>query len=364
MADEPVPITPTRCPVKSTPSWGQRPVWYVAPSNESRPGKSGRLADDRQPVAMTTNRAVQLVAARRCGRVHRSVASSNVADSTRVSNRMSRRRSNRSATWLRVAEDLGLGGVALGPVPLLLELVGELVASTPCSRRRSGRRGSGSSTRCRRRRRRPRSTRADQAEPADPWSMYMPANPAPTITTSTSRSSRHVIPPLGHTRPYPDLGLRSPSVGQYFVGVGWPEVRHRRGSATTSTGTRRSSRTPSRRCTSSTRCAPSRSGPTARRRSGHPRSSSRRSWARAEAAGEVPSAPRHSSAGRATSGPPGDPPGARRRHRAARYEAYFADRLQPRHRAFGEITPGVRAAARERLRAHPLDPPGRPRSSS
>ena len=26
-ADEPVPITPTRRPVKSTPSCGQRPVW-------------------------------------------------------------------------------------------------------------------------------------------------------------------------------------------------------------------------------------------------------------------------------------------------------------------------------------------------
>ena len=29
IADEPVPITPTRFPVKSTPSCGQRPVWYV-----------------------------------------------------------------------------------------------------------------------------------------------------------------------------------------------------------------------------------------------------------------------------------------------------------------------------------------------
>ena len=26
IADEPVPITPTRLPAKSTPSWGQRPV--------------------------------------------------------------------------------------------------------------------------------------------------------------------------------------------------------------------------------------------------------------------------------------------------------------------------------------------------
>ena len=30
MADDPVPMTATRCPVKSTPSWGQRAVWYAA----------------------------------------------------------------------------------------------------------------------------------------------------------------------------------------------------------------------------------------------------------------------------------------------------------------------------------------------
>ena len=31
MADDPVPMTPTRWPVKSTPSWGQWPVWYQVP---------------------------------------------------------------------------------------------------------------------------------------------------------------------------------------------------------------------------------------------------------------------------------------------------------------------------------------------
>ena len=57
MADEPVPIMPTRCPVKSTPSWGQRPVWYVGPSKVSAPGISGVLAELRHPVAMIRNRA-------------------------------------------------------------------------------------------------------------------------------------------------------------------------------------------------------------------------------------------------------------------------------------------------------------------
>ena len=41
IAEEPVPITATRCPVKSTPASGQRAVWNVAPVKSSRPGKSG-----------------------------------------------------------------------------------------------------------------------------------------------------------------------------------------------------------------------------------------------------------------------------------------------------------------------------------
>ena len=58
IADDPVPIMPTRFPVKSTPSWGQRPVWYVGPSKVSAPGISGVLAELRQPVAMIRNWAV------------------------------------------------------------------------------------------------------------------------------------------------------------------------------------------------------------------------------------------------------------------------------------------------------------------
>ncbi len=54
MPDEPVPITATRWPVKSTPSCGQRLVWYTGPANVSRPGTSGALGTDRQPVAITT----------------------------------------------------------------------------------------------------------------------------------------------------------------------------------------------------------------------------------------------------------------------------------------------------------------------
>ncbi len=55
--EEPVPMTPTRFPVKSTGSCGQRPVWNVGPAKLSAPGKSGMLADERQPVAMMRYRA-------------------------------------------------------------------------------------------------------------------------------------------------------------------------------------------------------------------------------------------------------------------------------------------------------------------
>ena len=96
-AEDPVPITPTRLPVKSTPSCGQRPVWCSSPANVSRPGIGGTRGTERQPVAMTGTRP-------RAGRrprsttVQRSSASSYAASTTRVPRRRSRRRSKRSAT--------------------------------------------------------------------------------------------------------------------------------------------------------------------------------------------------------------------------------------------------------------------------
>ena len=58
MPDEPVPITPTRWPVKSTASCGQCPVWYCRPWKLLRPAKSGTRALDRQPAAEITKRAL------------------------------------------------------------------------------------------------------------------------------------------------------------------------------------------------------------------------------------------------------------------------------------------------------------------
>ena len=53
IAEDPVPITATRLPVKSTGSCGHLPVKYTSPVNRSTPSMSGRFGSDRQPLAMT-----------------------------------------------------------------------------------------------------------------------------------------------------------------------------------------------------------------------------------------------------------------------------------------------------------------------
>lgn len=58
MPEEPVPITATRLPVKSTSSCGQRPVWKLSPRKEPAPGMPGTRASDRQPTAVMRKRAV------------------------------------------------------------------------------------------------------------------------------------------------------------------------------------------------------------------------------------------------------------------------------------------------------------------
>ena len=84
MAEEPVPITATRWPLKSTPSRGQRPVCQLGPSNVSAPGKAGSFMTERQPVAMMQWRAV-IVWPRSVVTAQRLEASSKWALVTRVS---------------------------------------------------------------------------------------------------------------------------------------------------------------------------------------------------------------------------------------------------------------------------------------
>ena len=99
MPDEPVPITPTRIPSKRTSSLPHRAVWWVRPRYRSRPPISGSLAADRHPVAMIRNWARAGPPGSVCT-VQLALASSQSARVTRVPNVISRRRSNRSATWL------------------------------------------------------------------------------------------------------------------------------------------------------------------------------------------------------------------------------------------------------------------------
>ena len=53
IADDPVPMTATLWPLKSTPSRGQLLVCQLLPWKVSMPGKLASFGTDRQPVAMT-----------------------------------------------------------------------------------------------------------------------------------------------------------------------------------------------------------------------------------------------------------------------------------------------------------------------
>ena len=98
--DEPVPITPTRFPEKSTPSLGQRPVWYQSPLNASKPGNSGFLGVDRFPVAIIHTGALKISFVS-VPMVQIPASLSNVALVTRVLNWTSLIKSKRFATcWI------------------------------------------------------------------------------------------------------------------------------------------------------------------------------------------------------------------------------------------------------------------------
>ncbi len=103
-------MTPTRLPARSNPALGQHAVNSDAPSKESMPGRSGSSGTERMPEAATTCEAVNRapVSVSRCQ--HASSASKAMAV-TRVSSRMSRRRSSLSATKFRYASISGWAGM-------------------------------------------------------------------------------------------------------------------------------------------------------------------------------------------------------------------------------------------------------------
>ena len=122
MPDDPVPITATRSPrevdrlVRPLPGV-EEPAAVVAHAGEvGRVGRRQAAGRHHHEPRRSRLAGVGGDAPRRRSR-RRSARST-----TRVSNVMSRRRSNRSATWPGVPQDLGLRGVPLGPLPLLLEV--------------------------------------------------------------------------------------------------------------------------------------------------------------------------------------------------------------------------------------------------
>ena len=100
MPDDPVPITATRLPVKSTGSCGQCGGVVHLAGKGIQAAEIGVIAADNAPVAIRQNRAVSLRPPS-VVTVQRSVVSSSTAETTRVLNVMSRRRSSRSATQFR-----------------------------------------------------------------------------------------------------------------------------------------------------------------------------------------------------------------------------------------------------------------------
>jgi hypothetical protein len=96
----PVPITATRLPSKLTGSCGQRAVWQDWPWKLSTPSITGIVGADSGPIAVIMKRALNRLPSSSVTSQFR-VASCQCAAATRLRNRMSRRRSNLSATWFR-----------------------------------------------------------------------------------------------------------------------------------------------------------------------------------------------------------------------------------------------------------------------
>ena len=127
MADEPVPMMPTRRPVKSTPFCGHRPVWKVLPAKSRRPGKAGVLAADRQPVAMIRKRVSNTSP---CVRLDRPAVRVLVVVRARHAGLEldQRQQIETRRHVLGIREDFRLRGIPFAPHPLLLQRLRELVA--------------------------------------------------------------------------------------------------------------------------------------------------------------------------------------------------------------------------------------------
>ena len=119
-------MTPTRSPVKSTPSCGHRPVWYHLPLKLFRPGNARRAR--RRKVARRHDAegrgdGLALVGLER---PEVGLAVEDGRPDARVELDVAPQ-IEAVGDVVDVAQDLGLRAVALGPMPFLLQLVGERI---------------------------------------------------------------------------------------------------------------------------------------------------------------------------------------------------------------------------------------------
>ena len=95
---QPVPMTPTRLPVRST-SWSQRAEWNAGPANDSRPSIFGSCGRFSWPTALITALAwmfASLPSVSTVHTVHVAVSSSYSTEETSVLKRMFGRMPNSS----------------------------------------------------------------------------------------------------------------------------------------------------------------------------------------------------------------------------------------------------------------------------
>ena len=123
---EPVPMTPTRLPARSTPSFGQRLVNNDVPAKEAIPGMSGSSGADKIPVAATTNGALKSLAGLGWHHPDRRLLVEGHRDDLGVELDVAAK-IKPVGDEVQVGLHLGLGRHRLRPHPFLLDLLGEAV---------------------------------------------------------------------------------------------------------------------------------------------------------------------------------------------------------------------------------------------
>ena len=147
--------TPTRCPVKSTPSCGHLPVWYDLPAKRLAALEVGHLRVGQAARGHDAEAREDAIAA--VGLHDPSVARSSkcAAIDARIElDVASAGRTGRPRGWRSAGSPAGRHSARSSATPAAARP--RTSRSSPCSRRRSARPDSGSSTRCRRRRCPPR----------------------------------------------------------------------------------------------------------------------------------------------------------------------------------------------------------------